>query len=79
MVDVNGKKSIGCQWVYAIKVWANGQTGSFKARLVAKGYSQIYGLDYGDVFFLVAKIMFVQLFIVIAATHHWSLYKLNIV
>lgn len=39
MVDVDGKKSIGCQWVYAIKVWANGQTGSFKARLVAKGYS----------------------------------------
>lgn len=32
MVDVYGKKSIGCQWVYAIKIWANGQTGSFKAR-----------------------------------------------
>jgi len=41
-----GKKHVGCQWVYAIKVGANGQIDRLKARLVAKGYTQIYGLDY---------------------------------
>jgi len=33
-----GKKPVGCRWVYAIKVGANGQIDRLKARLVAKGY-----------------------------------------
>ena len=53
------KKPVGCRWVYAIKVGTNGQIDCLKARLVAKGYTQIYGLDYGDTFFPMAKITFV--------------------
>jgi len=40
-----GKKTVGCRWVYAIKVGPNGEIDRLKARLVAKGYTQIYGLD----------------------------------
>jgi len=47
--------------VYAIKVGPNGEVDHLKARLVAKGYIEIYELDYGDTFSLVAK-MTIRLF-----------------
>lgn len=51
----SGKKTVGCRWVYSIKVGPNGETNRFKARLVAKGYTQIYGLDIVILFVHVKK------------------------
>ena len=73
-----GKKPVGCRWVYAIKVGANGQIDRLKAWLVAKGYTQIYDLDYGDTFSPVAKITSIRVFLAIAAIRHWPLYQLDI-
>lgn len=46
--------------------------------MVAEGYTQIYGLDYGDTFFPVAKITSVRLFLAIVVIRHWPLYQLDI-
>ena len=35
-----GKKAIGCKWIYKIKRNADGSISRYKARLVAKGYAQ---------------------------------------
>ena len=64
------KSTVGCRWVYTVKVGPNGQVDSLKARLVAKGYIQIYGCDYGDTFSPVAKIASVRLFLSMAAMCH---------
>ena len=44
----DGKKSIGCRWVFAVKVNPDGSVARLKARLVGKGYAQTYDVDYCD-------------------------------
>jgi hypothetical protein len=40
----------------------------YKARLVAKGYSQVDGIDFGDIFSLLSKLTYIifLLFVVVA-------------
>ena len=73
-----GKKTIGCRWVFAIKVNPDGSVARLKVRLVAKGYAQTYGVDYSDTFSSVAKMTSVRLCISLAATHNWDLHQLDI-
>ena len=51
----DGKKVVGCKWVFKHKRGANGNIQWYKARLVAQGYSQKYGINYNEVFTPVAK------------------------
>ena len=46
----DGRKLIGCRWVFALKKKANGEIERYKARLVAQGYSQEEGIDYDDIY-----------------------------
>eukprot|EP00253_Pinus_taeda_P020788 PITA_20788 len=50
-----GIKPIGSKWVFKRKTNAEGKVEKYKARLVAKGYSQVLGIDFGDIFSPVAK------------------------
>ena len=50
-----GYKTIGVKWVYKTKLKDNGKVDKYKARLVAKGYKQKFGVDYLEVFALVAR------------------------
>ncbi|MCO5563024.1 hypothetical protein L7F22_016660 [Adiantum nelumboides] len=73
-----GKKSIGCKWVYKVKHNADGSISKYKARLVAKGYAQTYGIDYEETFNPVAKMATIRTVIAMAASKDWLLHQTDV-
>lgn len=67
-----GKKSVGCKWVYAVKYKDDGSIERYKARLVTKGFTQTYGIDYSKTLAPVAKMDTVRI-IVTAVNYGWEL------
>jgi Reverse transcriptase (RNA-dependent DNA polymerase) len=65
----NGKKLVGCKWVYKIKYKSDGTVERYKARLIVKRYTQTYGIDYYEIFAPVIKINIVQILFSIAIKH----------
>eukprot|EP00253_Pinus_taeda_P004701 PITA_04701 len=56
LVDLpDGRKPIGNKWVFKKKTNGEGKVEKYKARLAEKGYSQVSGIDFGDIFSPVAK------------------------
>ena len=71
-----GEKTVGCRWVYTVKVGPIGEVDRLNARLVAKGYKKC--LDYCDTFSPIAKITTVRMLLSMATMHHWPLHQLDI-
>ena len=73
-----GKKVIGCRWVYTLKLNAVGTLERFKARLVAKGYTQSYGIDYFETFAPMTKLNTVKILIVLAPKYGWDILQFDV-
>nr|GEY53200.1 zinc finger, CCHC-type [Tanacetum cinerariifolium] len=71
-------KTIGLKWFYKAKRDAKGKIIKYKARLVAKGYVQEQGIDFDEVFALVARIETVRLMLALAAYHGWQVHHLDV-
>ena len=50
-----GRKVIGRNWLAKKKLNAEGKVKKYKFHLVAKRYSQVKGIDFGEIFYLDAK------------------------
>nr|GEW30773.1 retrovirus-related Pol polyprotein from transposon TNT 1-94 [Tanacetum cinerariifolium] len=72
------QKAIGFKWVYKAKKNAKGEVKKYKARLVAKGYKQKHGIDYEEVFALVARLETIRMIIAIVAQHKWKIHQMDV-
>ena len=73
-----GKKPVGCRWVYTLKCKADGSLERYKARLVAQGYTQTHGIDYQDTFAPVAKMNAIRIILSLAVNLDWPLNQYDI-
>ncbi|CAH9072789.1 unnamed protein product [Cuscuta europaea] len=73
-----GKKAIFCKWVYKIKYKNDGSVERNKARLVVCGNRQVQGVDYGETFAPVAKMVTVRTILAVAAHRHWELHHMDV-
>nr|GEW59582.1 putative ribonuclease H-like domain-containing protein [Tanacetum cinerariifolium] len=73
-----GKKAIGTKWVYRNKKDKRGIVVRNKARLVAQGHRQEEGIDYDEVFALVARIKAIRIFLAIASFMGFIFYQMDV-
>ncbi|XP_050876060.1 uncharacterized protein LOC127079728 [Lathyrus oleraceus] len=72
------KKAINVIWVFNVKLNPDGSIRKHKTRLVARGFLLKFGLDYFEVFALVARHEIIILVIIIAANRNYSLIHLDV-
>ena len=74
-----GKRPIGCKWVFQCEEGPSEQGGiRYKARLVAKGYSQKKDIDFNEVFSPVIKHTSIRVLLSIVAAQDLELEHMNI-
>ncbi|GJY61682.1 putative ribonuclease H-like domain-containing protein, partial [Tanacetum coccineum] len=79
LVDLpNGKRAIGTKWVFRNKKDERGIVIKNKSRLVAQGYTQEEGIDYDEVFALVARIEVIRLFLAYASFKDFVVYQMDV-
>nr|GEY10679.1 hypothetical protein [Tanacetum cinerariifolium] len=79
LVDLpKGKHAIRTKWVYRNKKDERGIVVRNKARLVAQGYTQEGGIDYDEVFALVARIEAIKLFLAYASFMGFIVYQMDV-
>nr|GEV24026.1 retrovirus-related Pol polyprotein from transposon TNT 1-94 [Tanacetum cinerariifolium] len=73
-----GKRAIGTKWVYKNKKDERRIVIRNKARLVAQGHTQEEGIDYEEVFALVARIEAIRLFLAYASFMGFLVYQMDV-
>jgi len=73
-----GRKTVGCKWVYRTKRDADGNPVRYKARLVAKGYSQVYGLDFDETYAPITRLETICLLLGLAVVKDWEVKQFDV-
>ena len=79
MVELpQGKKIVGCKWVFSIKYKSDGIIDRCKARRVVKGYTRTYGIDYQETFAPMAKMNTIKVILSLTVNLDWPLRQFDV-
>ena len=70
---LEGKRAIGCKWIFKKKEGATSQDIKYKTRLVAKGYSQQKDIGYKKVFSSIIKHSSIRVLLALVASQNLKL------
>ncbi|GJZ19863.1 retrotransposon protein, putative, ty1-copia subclass [Tanacetum coccineum] len=73
-----GCKNVGSKWIFKKRNDMDGIVHTYKARLVAKDYTQLYGVDYEEMFSPVADIRAIRILISITAFYDYEIWKMDV-
>jgi hypothetical protein len=79
LVDLlTGRNPISDKWVFKKKLNAEGKVEKYKSRLVAKGYSQVEGIDFGEIFSHVVKLTSIRFLLFVATTFYFEVEQMDV-
>eukprot|EP00253_Pinus_taeda_P036231 PITA_36231 len=73
-----GRKPIGNKWVFKKKTNAKGKVEKYNAQLAEKGYSQVPGIDFGDIFSPISKVTSIRLLLSVAAAFDFEVEQMDV-
>ena len=79
LVDLpDDRQAIENKWIFKRKTDPDGSVTVYKARLVAKGFWEVQGVDYDEIFSLIAMLKSVWIMLAIATFYEiWQMDKQN--
>ena len=66
------------KWVYKIKHVGDGSIQKYKAIFVARGFCQKQGIDYEEIFSLVARYNSIRTIIAISSMMKWDIHQMDV-
>jgi len=73
-----GRKLVSSKWVFKKKMEATGEVEKYKARLVVKGYSQVEGVEFGEIFSSIAKLYSIRVLMSLAASFNLEVEQMEV-
>eukprot|EP00253_Pinus_taeda_P021032 PITA_21032 len=73
-----GRKPISSKWVFKKNTNSEGKVEKYKAQLVEKCYSQVPGIDFGDMFSLVAKVASIRLLLSVVVAFDFEVKQMDV-
>ncbi|KAG9453120.1 hypothetical protein H6P81_006024 [Aristolochia fimbriata] len=73
-----GRRAIGCKWVFRVKTKPDGSLDRYKARLVAKGFNHRERQDYFETFSPVVKPVTICTVLTLVVGRNWSIRQLDV-
>ena len=74
----NGRNTIGSKLVFKRKTNAVNQVEKFKVRSISKGYSQVKGVNFSEIFSLIAKLTSIRLLVSKASRFDLEIEKMDV-
>lgn len=78
LIEESIKKSINVKWVYKLKQRPNGEISKHKARIVARGFLQKLGIDFDEVYAIVARLETIIIVVLTITYRGCKIHQLNV-